>query len=282
MPVLHVEYLRTLTYSKVISNLRLIQFDKTMKTFLFGLMLASAVMLQSCSDDQSSDSGTTEFMVRMTDAPGPFDAVMVDIQGVEVKSNQGTFLLNVNSGVYNLLDFVNGNDTLIASAGIPSGKVSQVRLILGPANSVVINGIGYPLQTPSAQQSGLKLNLHADLEPGVSYMLLLDFDAGKSIVENGNGGYILKPVIRVVEDALGGAIHGTAVPAAARPLVIAVTGTDSMTTHCDSATGEFLFTAVPAGSYDVSFYPDSPYVSQTVNGVVVTEGNLTEMGNIQF
>jgi hypothetical protein len=254
---------------------------KSMKWIIGICALTLSFAIQSCKDDDDK-SGTSQFNVRLTDAPAAFDAVNIDIQGVEVKSNHGTYDLNVNAGVYNLLDFVNGTDTLIASAGIPSGTVSQIRLILGPANTVVINGIAHQLQTPSAQQSGLKLNLHAELEPGVAYMLLLDFDAGKSIVETGNGDYILKPVIRVVEEALGGAIHGTVDPATAHPLIFAVTGVDTMTTSCDTVSGEFLFSGVPAGTYDVSFVPVPPYSNQTVSGVVVTTGHLTEMDTISF
>ena len=39
---------------------------------------------------------------------------------------------------------------------------------------------------------------------------------------------------------------------------------------------------VPASTYDVSFYPDTPYVTQTINGVVVNTGVLTEMDTINF
>jgi hypothetical protein len=39
-----------------------------------------------------------------------------------------------------------------------------------------------------------------------------DFDANKSIVKLGNGGYKLKPVIRTVETAISGAIKGTITP----------------------------------------------------------------------
>jgi hypothetical protein len=249
---------------------------------LFMMMLALILVFTSCSKDKDDEAGTTEFSVRMTDAPGPFDEVNIDIQGVEVKSNQGTYMLNVNSGVYDLLDFVNGTDTLIATAGIPSGTVSQIRLILGNNNSVKINGQLYPLDTPSAQESGLKLNLHAVLNPGIAYILLIDFDAGRSIVETGNGEYKLKPVIRVVEQALGGSIHGTVVPALAKPLVVAIKNTDTLTTSADDATGEFLIAGAPAGTYQVIFYPVAPYVNDTVDNVVVTTGNLTEMGTINF
>jgi hypothetical protein len=46
-------------------------------------------------------------------------------------------------------------------------KVQQIRLILGTRNTVV-DGITYPLSTPSAEQSGLKLQVNQTLQEGVS------------------------------------------------------------------------------------------------------------------
>ena len=87
----------------------------------FMVMMASLVFFAviSCNKDESEDDPAV-INLRLTDAPGPYDEVNVDIQQVEIKSTQGTFMMNVNAGIYNLLDFVNGNDTLFATAGIPS------------------------------------------------------------------------------------------------------------------------------------------------------------------
>ena len=42
----------------------------------------------------------------MTDAPEPYDAVYIDVQGVEVKSSNGsTFTLDTQAQVYDLLEF---------------------------------------------------------------------------------------------------------------------------------------------------------------------------------
>lgn len=69
-------------------------------------------LLNSCNNNQKS---SCPYSVRMTDAPGSYDAVFVDIQGVEVTGSGGeTLSLNVNKGIYNLLDFSNGVNTLIA------------------------------------------------------------------------------------------------------------------------------------------------------------------------
>ena len=45
----------------------------------------------------------------------------------------------VAAGTYNLLDLVNGKDTLLADSDVPpGGTISQVRLVLGPNNYVFI------------------------------------------------------------------------------------------------------------------------------------------------
>src|SRR5436190_14387468 len=163
---------------------------KTLRNFLLLCSVALLLTTACKKEEATSPAGATPVKIRMTDAPAAYDQVNVDIIGVEFKVNSGTTVnLNVNAGVYNLLDFANGVDTLIASADVPSGELSQVRLILGSNNSVVVDGQPHPLATPSAMQSGLKLNVHSTLQPGVLYELLLDFDANQSIVITGNGEY---------------------------------------------------------------------------------------------
>ena len=151
------------------------------------------LMVSSCNKETDS----AHLSIRMTDAIANYSAVMVDIQGVEVIVNGGSsVLLNTETGIYNLLDYSNGLNTLIATGDLKEGTVSQIRLILGTHNSVTVDNVVYPLSTPSAMQSGLKLQIHQTLVAGVSYRILLDFDASQSIIVEGNNDYILKPVIR--------------------------------------------------------------------------------------
>ena len=128
-----------------------------MKKLIF--MLSAVVIgitFNSCNSD--SDTKSYPYNVRMTDAPGPYEEVNIDLQAVEITGNDGqTVLLSTNAGIYNLLDFSNGLDTLIATSTLNDSDVEQIRLILGPNNTVVIDGVSYPLTTPSAEQSGLKL-----------------------------------------------------------------------------------------------------------------------------
>jgi hypothetical protein len=237
----------------------------------------------ACTND---DDQTARLEVRLTDAPGDYEEVNIDIQSVEVHASEGDqssgwSTLDVESGVYNILELTNGLDTLLATAELPAGKISQIRLILGDNNSIKVDGETKELSTPSAQQSGLKLNLNAVLTEGITYTITLDFDAARSIVKKGNGAYSLKPVIRVLEEATTGAINGTVSPMEAAPAVFAIQGVDTVATaYTDTTTGKFMLRALPAGSYTVSFDPKDGYVPQQKESVSVTLGSVTDLGTI--
>lgn len=138
--------------------------------------------------------------VYLTDDPADYNAVWIDVQDVQVNAgsdsvNGWTSIHVLRPGLYNLLSLRNGIDTVLSSADIPAGNITQVRLVLGANNSIETTGGSFPLETPSAEQSGLKINVQANLKPGQTYKLWLDFDASKSIVETGSGKFMLKPVI---------------------------------------------------------------------------------------
>jgi len=244
--------------------------------FLFSLLML-ALIVSSCSKDPKN----YPVNVRMTDIPGPYDAVLIDLQGVEITGDNGVSVtMEVNDGIYNLLDFSNGADTLIATGGLEVANIQQIRLILGSENSVVVAGVSYPLSTPSAEQSGLKLQVHQALEAGVLYTILLDFDANKSIVVEGNGKYKLKPVIRTIETAISGAIKGKILPVGTLAVVTATSGL-SYTSNVTSG-GDFMLMGLPAGNYSVTITPASPYNEVTENNIAVVTGLTTDLGTIEL
>ncbi|MBI1768429.1 MAG: DUF4382 domain-containing protein [Bacteroidetes bacterium] len=249
------------------------------------LSVGIIAMAASCSNDNTQ---TATLQVRLTDAPGDYQEVNVDIQDVQINaeagnSNSGWKSLNVRKGVYNLLKFTNGLDTLLGSIELPVGRVSQIRLVLGSNNAVKIAGQSISLATPSAQQSGLKILVNTDLRAGVTYKITLDFDAASSIVKTGNITYILKPVIHSVVEAESGAIKGMVDPVASTPAVYALSGTDTVeTAYADQSTGKFLLKGLSAGNYKVSFAPKSGYLPKSVDNVSVTVGNVTDLGTVKI
>jgi hypothetical protein len=237
--------------------------------------------MNSCKKENTKNS--YPYAVRMTDVPGPYNAVNIDLQGVAITGNDGKEVtMNVHAGIYNLLNFSNGIDTLIASGSLEVATVQQIRLILGTNNTVVVNNVSYPLSTPSADQSGLKLQVHQTLQAGVLYSVLLDFDANKSIVETGNNTYKLKPVIRTIETAISGSIKGKITPAGTSAFVTATSSTNLTYSSNVSATGDFIVMGLPAGIYSITITPASPLLPITINNITVTTGVTTNAGITLF
>lgn len=260
--------------------------------FPFLAILSFAFIFQACKKTDSSKSQPSKMNIYLTDAPADYQAVWIDIQQVMVKSDADSAgddgwvtVPLLKPGKYNLLDLRNGKDTLLGGVSLPAGKVSQIRLILGDDNQVVLeDGSTVDLKTPSAQESGLKLDVDADLKAGIPYELVMDFDASRSIVKAGNSGqYILKPVIRTFAKAAGGAIQGVVLPDSAKASVTAIAGTDTLSAIPDDA-GFYKFWGVPANTYQLIFSADSTtgYHSDTLNNIAVTVGNITSVDTVKL
>ena len=249
------------------------------------LILILTVALFSCKKDSMTDNTreTARLSFRLTDAPGLYDKVNIDIIAAQAIVNDSIINLDVKAGIYNLLDFVNGKDTLIVDQQIPSGELSQIRFILGENNSIMVGTETFNLKTPSAQQSGLKLKVHADFLPGVAYEYIIDFDAARSIVKTGNGNYILKPVLKVFTKSVSGAIEGVVSPAKARPLIYAISAQlDSVSALPDTISGKFMFRGMAEGIYKLDFLPMSPYNDTTLLNISVKTGEVTKLDTLKF
>lgn len=248
------------------------------KLFLFISLLS--LCLYSCKKDSGSSGGTAHVTVKMTDAPGAFDAVILSIKSLVIITDKGEQTLNVGGGPVDILRFRSGRDTVLADQDIPAGTIQQVRLVLNDSgNKVIVGGISYDLTTPSGQTSGVKLNVHDELTAGIAYTMRLDFDVAQSIVLTGSGKYILKPAIRAIPQAVSGALTGLVSPSASSPKVYAIIGTDTVGTVTD-ASGKFYFPGLAAGNYQVKFVPVSPYVIKSISNVSVTNGSVTDMGTV--
>ena len=248
-------------------------------------------ILSSCSRNQkSNDSSGSRLQVRLTDSPFPnAKEVWVDIQQIEIimsDTSNPVVLNGAHPGLYNLLNFTNGKDTLLADATIPAGTISQVRLILGDNNYIITNdGVKLALKTPSAQESGLKVQVHQAVTGGILYRLILDFDAGRSIVKAGNSGnYLLKPVLRIISLVpSGGDIQGVVVPDSIRTAIFALLGTDTIaSTSTDTTNGNYLIKDVPAGNYSLIFIPSDTTYKTALSNASVTLGQITIVDTVKL
>lgn len=152
-----------------------------------------AITLFACKKEKEST-----VLLRMTDAPTELDAVNIDLKQVNIKfDNDSTswVAMDTKPGIYNLLEFQNGVDTLIAQGTYPTDVVKEIRLVLGENNSIITAGQTYPLTVPSGSESGLKIKVNKKLNATIEN-LLIDFDALLSIQKETDG-YKLRPVIKL-------------------------------------------------------------------------------------
>ncbi len=226
--------------------------------------------------------------VFLTDDPANYQSVFIDVQDIKINystnpDNGWVSLNNVNRGSYDILRLVNDRDTILADADLKAGTVEQIRLILGPNNYVVVNGVRHDLTTPSAEQSGLKLNIHQDINEGVLYKLLLDFDAARSIHRTGNGKYMLKPVIRTSFQVIGGSIKGYVLPNTIQTSVFAIQGTDTVA-GTFTLNGGYMIKGLNAGTYNLSFVPsDTPtHKVQIKPGIIVNTNRVTTVDTVRL
>lgn len=253
------------------------------KAILTIFVFAIAITFNSCNSDSSS-ANSYPYKVRLTDAPGPYSEVNIDIQNVEVTGDSGeTVMLNTTAGIYNLLDFTNGVNTLLATSVLADAKVKQIRLILGTNNTIVLDGVTYPLSTPSAEQSGLKLLVNQTLVADIDNSIIIDFDANASIVETGNGTYKLKPVLRTVVEAVSGTISGSITPAGTLANVSATSSSNIVySSSVDATTGKFKIVGLQSGSYTLTITPTLPLQPVTVTNVNVEVGVNINAGIFVF
>ncbi|WP_276483830.1 DUF4382 domain-containing protein [Paraflavitalea pollutisoli] len=150
----------------------------------------------ACKKDKET---TTDLRIRLTDNPYDASEVNVDIRQVRINlqdDSSGWVNLETRAGIYNLLDYQNGIDTLIAQSIVPTGRLKEIRFVLGTQNSIKIANTIYPLTIPSGSESGLKIKLDKQLHAHLD-SLVIDFDAAMSVIQEGTGNYKLKPVIKV-------------------------------------------------------------------------------------
>lgn len=239
-------------------------------------------LVTACTGWEDDSAGHARVQVYLTDAPGEYQEVNIDVVSVRMIINDSMINLPTHAGVYNILDFANGKDTLLVEDYVPAGRLSQIRLVLGENNTVVKDNAVHDLKTPSAQQSGLKLNVHEDIRPGILYAYVLDFEAEKSIVQTGNGRHQLKPVIRVFANAISGTLEGVSWPPDAKAYINVFNAEDTVETLADTVNGEFVVRGLSEGEYSILFEPSAGYRDTILSDIFIWTGQVTRLDTMKL
>lgn len=262
------------------------------------LVLGVTALLGACGSGGEATSGTGMVRLAITDAPvDDADAVWVQFSGVAFKREgaPAEFIATPVAATrrINLLDYQQGRvAVLLDNLPIEAGRYEWVRLMVDNEPNVrdsyvVVAGQECEMRIPSGNESGLKLMRGFTLPAAGSAALTIDFDLRQSLHappgQQGNAGactqgYLLRPTLRLVDDANVGAIAGHVafdagtVPVSCLPKVYVYQGSvvpDDMedTTAAATDVDPYVIASVqiPAGAvsgtYRVGFLPAGNYTT---------------------
>lgn len=272
--------------------------DKFRNHWLRGFT-ASAALLAACGGGGGGGGSAGEGTLRMalTDAPScGYDNVFVTVERVRVHQDGSAAdgsggwqdIVLATPRRVDLLELTNGVLEELGQTRLPAGRYNQIRLVLSEntganplANAVKPTGSGVvPLRTPSAQQSGLKLQSQFDVGTDQTADLVLDFDACRSVVQaGGSGNYNLKPVLSVAQrlsTGIQGYVSTTIATTLAGTTVSAQQNGAVIRSTVPETTGRFLLPYLPAGNYDI-VVTSNGYSTAIVTGVPVTTAGITAL-----
>jgi len=195
------------------------------------IVATSAALLAACSSSDGGGQAQTGFLkVGITDAPvDEATAVVVKFTGVELKP-QGGPAFSIDFATPKSLDLIQlqGEDRALLLDGeeILAGEYEWMRLKVDADPNVAgdsylqlkTDGGECEMRIPSGDQNGLKLIRGFTIGVGTTTDFTIDFDLRKSLVAPPgqttivntceNQAYLLKPVLRIVDNLQVGTITG--------------------------------------------------------------------------
>lgn len=289
----------------------------------WGSLSAIAALFLIFTNACNKDNGITgshpgpdqnSLSVYLTDGPGYFDKVLIDVQSVAIKidtsaawwpdtaenprkrrlfsycSNHDTSdahavwdTLQITPGIYNLLNFSNGADTLLAHNSIPKGRIMAFRITLGQNNSLVKDSVTYPLNLLHGWDKIYIRVSGASFQKISSghYRIWIDMDAGRSIVKVHDGEFYLRPVMRAYAVWNTGRVRGRVIPFDAYPVISVYNNVDTLYA-IPGRDGMFMVSGLPVGTYHVFINASNGYLSETISNISVSEGKATDIGTISL
>lgn len=272
------------------------------------MLLFSLLFTASCTKEKSSATEAKQRVtIRINDNPvRELTNVWVDIQYVEVKvdtttrrgdyddddddddddkdcDRYGTWdTLKVTPGIYDMLRFRNGLDTMLATGFVSSGTIHKVRITLGNRNEVSKDSgvTRIPLSICNRKPYvyvKLKDKEHTEIVNG-EVRIQLDFDIARSISYR-NSRYCLQPYIKAYSKNRTGSIEGEVWPRAANAMPMAYNATDTAYAMPDRD-GEFEICGLKPGTYSLRFNPANGYSDTVLTNIVVNPGKETELRKV--
>lgn len=203
------------------------------------------LVITSCSVDNAKNEATGNMVIKISDAPMPYDQFMeanVTIDKIEIRNKINHSMTNVLANDHmtvNLLELVNGITETLSNANLPIGDYDLLRLYISSTQMVMKNGeifsnnMNYDNSIGNGMmQDGMMFNnnnhsIDIQIQPylhvtkGLMEDFLIDIDVNHSFmledvnyVDNGTemmmqmSGYSFNPMLRFVKLSTCGTIEG--------------------------------------------------------------------------
>jgi hypothetical protein len=283
------------------------------KNIILAAVMAIAVSftITACNKNTSAETGAAgkeQLSLYLTDGPGFFDNVYLDIRSVKVlvdtssdtrrhdnddwdrrgaddQRRDSSFVwenLNIKPGIYDILKFRNGADTLLAASNITKGSIRLIKIEIGTNNSVVKDSVSYPVSLPANALNYILIKLRGDecerYETGKK-RLWIDFDVARSIFQGNDNKFYIRPVFHFFVVNASGQLSGRIRPGDAKGVVTAYNATDTAYALTDRE-GFFKMRGLKEGNYSVYINVSNGYQDTTITNVKVQVPGETNLGNI--
>jgi hypothetical protein len=237
--------------------------------------------------DASIPAGQSKVQILMTDDPSLiFDSIFIDIRRVEVKveraNNGGEYwdTLNIRPGIYNILNFRNGIDTLLASGFIANGEIKKLRMTLGTNNSVMKSGVRFPLRLHNNDPYVIIDIPDVDRIASNSFRIWIDFDGHGSIIKVRNNEFELKSKIKAFNNMRTGSVEGKIKPSAALPAIVAaIVGNDTLVA-IPERDGKFKIRGITASTIKLLIIPSNGYRDSLMTNISIPANRKLDLDDI--
>ncbi len=153
--------------------------------------LVLSLLLTWCSNQNriaggssETQNGTAKLRIYLSDRPLPdtVEHLYVEIHEVQVFSQDlGWITAATLDTVIDVAELSNGGRMALADTLVPAGAYSQLRILFGTGNSLVVNGASHALVLSNDQDSGSTIHLDLTLSAGQAMDVLVDFNATESV-----------------------------------------------------------------------------------------------------
>ncbi len=239
-------------------------------SYLLVAALVCSAGLYACSND-SQDTGSLSLAI--TDAPvDGAQSVVVTFTSVLIKpaSGEAEIIMLDQPLQIDLLNLSGTSSTvLLDDMVLTAGDYEWIRLAIDddPAMTYIVDSMGqqHSLRIPSGDTTGLKLNREFNIASDGEISFTIDFDLRKSVHMTGNGQYMMRPTLRIVETeqaaSLSGSVDNTLVTEGCAPGVY-LFNAERVLDDLDGVDDPIFSSALPEQgpfTYSAGFLPPGDY-----------------------